>query len=315
MEEHASWLDANMCAPTPVLSARAIRLPAPGRGGDIQVRISAPATGDNLPVILFSHGYGSSMDGYAPLTDYWAAHGFVVIQPTHLDAKRLGLAQDDPRRPLIWRTRVEDMKRILDDLAAVTQSVPGLEGRVDHGLVAASGHSFGGQTTSMLLGARMLGRDGEGEDMSDRRVKAGILLASGGRGGVDLSPLGREITPYLNSGFDHMATPALVVAGDADQSPLTTRGPDWFADPYRLSPGRKALLTLLGAEHMLGGISGYAVTETSDENPARVALIQRMTLAYLQSDLLDGATAWSSACEALAMEATPLGKVEGIIGG
>lgn len=70
MEEHASWLDANMCAPTPVLSVRAIRLPTPGRGGDIQVRISAPATGDNLPVILFSHGYGSSMDGYAPLTDY-----------------------------------------------------------------------------------------------------------------------------------------------------------------------------------------------------------------------------------------------------
>ena len=315
MKEHPSWLDANMCAPAPVLSVRAIRLSAPGRGEDIQVRISAPATGDTLPVILFSHGYGSSMDGYAPLTDYWAAHGFVVIQPTHLDAKRFGLAQDDPRRPLIWRTRVEDMKLILDDLAGVTQSVPGLEGRVDHGLVAAAGHSFGGQTTSMLLGARMLGRDGGAEDMSDRRVKAGILLASGGRGGVDLSPMGLEITPYLNSGFDHMATPALVVAGDADRSPLTTRGPDWFADPYRLSPGRKALLTLFGAEHMLGGISGYAVTETTDENPACVALIQRMTLAYVQSELLDDATAWSSACEALAMEATPLGKAEAIIEG
>lgn len=59
MKEHPSWLDANMCAPAPVLSVRAIRLSAPGRGGDIQVRISAPATGDTLPVILFSHGYGS----------------------------------------------------------------------------------------------------------------------------------------------------------------------------------------------------------------------------------------------------------------
>ena len=112
-----------------------------------------------------------------------------------------------------------------------------------------------------------------------------------------------------------MTTPTLVVAGDADQSPLTTRGPDWFADPYRLSPGRKALLTLFGAEHMLGGISGYAVTETTDENPARVALIQRITLAYLRSVLLDDATAWSSECEALATEATPLGHVEGTPGG
>ncbi|SEG97771.1 hypothetical protein SAMN05444920_11154 [Nonomuraea solani] len=43
-----------------------------------------------------------------------------------------------------------------------------------------------------------------------------------------------------------MATPALVVAGDRDQSVLTARGPDWSADPYLLSPGSKSLLTLYG---------------------------------------------------------------------
>jgi predicted dienelactone hydrolase len=312
MQQHVAWRDANMSAPLAVQSVRAIAIPAPGRGEDLQIRISAPMIGGDLPVILFSHGHGSSMDGYAPLADYWAAHGFVVVQPTHLDAKRLGLAQDDPRRRLIWRTRVEDMKRLLDNLVAIARSVPGLEGRLDHRLVAAAGHSFGGQTTSMLLGARMLGPDGEGDDMSDRRIKAGILLAAGGRGGADLSSLGRQITPYLNSGFDHMKTPTLVVAGDADRSPLTTRGPDWFADPYRLSPGSKALLTLFDAEHMLGGISGYEVTETSDENPARVALVQRMTLAYLRTTLLDDATAWASTCSELAEEALPLGQVESI---
>jgi hypothetical protein len=64
---------------------------------------------------------------------------------------------------------------------------------------------------------------------------------------------------------------------------------------------------------MLGGISGYEVTETSDENPARVAVVQRVTLAYLRSALLDDATAWPSACEALAGEPAPLGCVEGIV--
>jgi hypothetical protein len=34
---------------------------------------------------------------------------------------------------------------------------------------------------------------------------------------------------------------------------------------------------------MLGGISGYLVTETTDENPERVAAVQRLTCAYLQS--------------------------------
>jgi pimeloyl-ACP methyl ester carboxylesterase len=302
--------DANMEAPTPVLSVRSLALPAAGRGEDLQLRLSAPVLGDGLPIIVFSHGFGSSMDGYAPLADYWAARGFVVIQPTHLDAKRLGLAQDDPRQPLIWRTRVDDIRRILDNLDAIEARAPDLKGRANNELVAAAGHSFGGQTTSMLLGARMLGDGGDGEDMSDPRIRAGILLASGGRGGSDLSPFALEKTPYLDSGFDHMTTPTLVVAGDADRSPLTVRGPDWFADPFHLSPGGQALLTLLGGEHMLGGISGYEVTETTDENPERVALVQRVTLAYLQKVLLNQAAAWSSLCEELATGVSTIGRIE-----
>jgi dienelactone hydrolase len=274
------WIprDANMDAPVPVISVRSIRLASPARGEDIQVRVSAPATGSGLPVVLFSHGFGSSMDGYARLADYWSAHGFVVIQPTYLDARRLGLAEDDLRRPSIWRTRVADAKRVIDDLEAVIDHVPGLRDRIDPHRLAAAGHSFGGQTTSMLLGARMVGADG-GEDLSDPRVKAGILLALGGRGGDDLSALGRQITPYLDSSFDTMAVPTLVVAGDADRSPLTVRGPDWFYDPYDLSPGRKALLKLFGGEHMLGGISGYDLTEITDQNEERVRIVQEVTLA------------------------------------
>ena len=37
---------------------------------------------------------------------------------------------------------------------------------------------------------------------------------------------------------------ALIVAGDHDQSMLSVRGPDWFTDGYRLSPGPADLLTL-----------------------------------------------------------------------
>jgi len=85
--------------------------------------------------------------------------------------------------------------------------------------------------------------------------------------------------------FEHLVTPTLVVAGDADQSPLTVRGPDWFADPYRLSPGGRALLTLYGGEHMLGGISGYEAAETTDEDSARVALVQEVSLGFLRSAL------------------------------
>ncbi|KFM94563.1 Uncharacterised protein [Paenibacillus macerans] len=63
------------------------------------------------------------------------------------------------------------------------------------------------------------------------------------------------------------------------------KGPDWFTDPYFLSPGSKSLLTLFGAEHILGGISGYNVAETTDENPERDALLQQLTWSYLRDAL------------------------------
>ncbi|WP_052359792.1 alpha/beta hydrolase family protein [Actinoplanes friuliensis] len=260
--------------------------PSSGRGEDLQVRVSAPATGDNLPIIVFSHGFGQSMDSYAPLAGFWAAHGFVVLQPTHLDSRTLKVTPEDPRYARIWRIRVDDLTNVLDHLDVLEAAVPGLAGRVDRDRTAVAGHSWGGQTASTLLGARVLDADGvPGEDMSDPRIKAGVLLATTGTGGADLSPFAAEHFPFMSPDFTAMTTPALVVAGDQDKSALSVRGPDWFTDPYFLSPGPKSLLTLFGAEHSLGGISGYAVTETTDESPERVALIQQLTTAYLRGVL------------------------------
>ncbi|SEU24524.1 alpha/beta hydrolase family protein [Nonomuraea wenchangensis] len=294
-----------------VVSVKPVVLPAPDRGEDLRVRVSAPATGRNLPVVVLSHGFGWSMDGYGPLADHWTAHGFVVAQPTHLDSRTLALPPDDPRTPLIWRWRVADLTHVLDRLDAVEAAVPGLAGRLDRDRIAVAGHSWGGQTASMLLGARVLDDAGRpGEDLSDRRVSAGVLLATPGSGGADLTPFAAEHFPFMNPDFARMTPPALVVAGDQDRSALSVRGPDWFADPYRLSPGGKSLLTLFGAEHSLGGIVGHGAAETTDESPARVALVQRLTTAYLRSALDPGDPAWPAACAALAAEPGPLGRIE-----
>jgi predicted dienelactone hydrolase len=274
--------------------------------------VSAPVTGRGLPVVLLAHGFGSSLDGYGPLAGYWAARGFAVIQPTHLDSKTLGLAADDPRRPRIWRFRVEDMKRVLDRLDVLEAAVPGLAGRLDRGRVAAAGHSFGGQTTGILLGLRVVDpQTGRAEDLSDARVTAGVLLATAGRGGADLTPFATENLPWLRGqDFSRMTAPALVVAGDKDDLPLSVRGADWTTDPYTLSPGGKSLLTLFGAEHFLGGISGYEVAETTDENSARVSLVQQVTWAYLRHALGIDSSAWAAAREVLAEMPHPLGRLE-----
>ncbi|ROQ67342.1 chlorophyllase-like protein [Streptomyces sp. 840.1] len=304
--------------PAPVLSVSPVVLPAPGRAVDLEIRVSAPVTGGELPVILLSHGQGhsnhlSSLNGYAPLANFWAAHGFVVIQPTHLSSSTLNLPPNTPGAPLYWRSRAEDMTRILDGLDAVEAAVPQLLGRLDRDRVAVAGHSMGGHTASLLLGARLTDPDdGTEVNLTEPRIRAGILLAAPGRGGDALTETMATRLPFLSTtDFSGMATPALVVAGDKDASThLTVRGPGWHADPYSLSPGPKSLLTLFGAEHGLGGVSGYDVGETTDESPERVAALQRLTWAYLRSTLYPGDPAWQTARDALAAGTGPLGRIE-----
>lgn len=299
-----------LSAPQPVVSFTPVVLSAPGRGEDMALRVSAPATGRGLPIILFSHGNGQSLYGYGPLVDFWAAHGFVVIQPTHLDSRTLRLAPDDPRRRSLWRSRVEDLRRVLDQLDAIEETVPALKGRLDRSSIAVAGHSWGGQTASMLLGARHPHPDdGSVVDMSDDRVKAGVLFAVPGRGGDDLSPFAAAHFPFMHPDFSAMSTPALVVAGDNDQGRMTTRGPDWWADAYALSLGSKCLLTVFGGEHSLGGIPGYEAAETTDESADRVAAIQRLSWAYLRSALYPDDRAWPEALAALSESAHPQGQV------
>ena len=135
-------------SPTPVASVSPVVLAAPSRAVDLQIRVSAPTTGRDLPIILLSHGQGgsnhlSSLNGYGPLVNFWAAHGFIVIQPTHLSSRTLRLSPSTPGAPLFWRSRTEDMKRILDQLDVIEASVPEIAGRLDRSRIAVAGHSMG----------------------------------------------------------------------------------------------------------------------------------------------------------------------------
>ncbi len=205
------------------------------------------------------------------------------------------------------------MTRILDQLDVIEAAVPRLPGRLDRSRVAVAGHSMGGHTASLLLGARLTDpRDGTEVNLAEPRIKAGVLLAAPGRGGDALSEFAAENYSFFSAtDFSAMTTPALVVAGDKDASAhLTVLGPDWHTDPYFLSPGPKSLLTLFGAEHGLGGVAGYDAAETTDEDPERVAAVARLTRAYLRTVLYPGDPAWQAARDELAGSPDPLGRVE-----
>lgn len=287
----------------------------------LQIRVSAPVAGDNLPVIIFAHGFGSSMNGYDPLVKFWTANGFVVIQPTFPDSKALlgipdATHQDainayiqNPAAKYIWRQRVSDIKLILDQLKEVENRFPGLSERLNTTCIAAVGHSFGAHTVGLLLGARVIGADGHlEEDMSDKRIKAAVLLSAGGRGGDALSEFAKTHFGYLDQTFDHLHTPTLVVAGNKDNSPLTELGPEWFTDIFHQSPGANVLFTLFGGEHMLGGITGYLAEETTDEDPERVSAVAQVSWAYLWSALFPGDKSWTSV-QAKFTSPNPIGSI------
>ena len=67
-------------APSMTVAYTPILIPMPGRQ-PLELRLTAPANGNKLPIVLLSHGFGPSnyipsKDGYAHLAQFWAERGF-----------------------------------------------------------------------------------------------------------------------------------------------------------------------------------------------------------------------------------------------
>ncbi|PSS59713.1 dienelactone hydrolase [Ensifer sp. NM-2] len=287
-------------APEPRLTVAytPITLPMAART-HLELRLTAPAEGDGLPIVLLSHGGGPSKylpskDGYAPLAQFWAERGFAVIQPTHGNSPVAGLPRDAPGAPYFWRERASEMMAILDQLDEVERQAPAVAGRLDHRRIAAAGHSFGGFTVGLLLGAQL-----QGESFADRRISAGVLLAAPGRGGRDLTAENAARFPFFDVDFSHLSTRSLVVCGADDNPHFTSRGAEWHADAFHDSPGAEALVTLYGVGHGLGGIAGLDAKETETEAPDSLEATRRLSLAWLRTALGVEAGAWVSAVNSL----------------
>ena len=301
-----------------VASVSPVLLDKPGRPAPLEIRVSMPAAGTDLPVIMVSHGHGmtnflSSIRGYGPLVDFWAAHGFAVIQVTHLDATGLGLRETQlPDAPIFWYDRALDISYVLDHLDEVEQAVPGMAGRLDHDRIVAAGHSLGAHTVSLLLGMQVHDPDdARPRDLRDSRLKAGVVIAGPGVADEFLSPFAAEHVPISKyPDFSTMTGAALVVAGDQDLNPVFSTRLTYRSDAYTHSPGgNKTLLTFHGAEHMLGGISGYDAAECTDENPERVATLRALAWAWMRTQLDPADPAWTNATTALRGSDQPLASV------
>ena len=295
----AAGLPVNQAQPVTTYSP--LTLSAPRRPAPLEVKASAPVTGDDRPVIVLSHGHGesnflSSLHGYSPLVDFWAAHGFVVLQPTHLDFTGLGLRDSNADgAPLFWRSRVEDVRVVLDHLKDIGTTVPGLSGRVDHTKITAVGHSLGPRRGHAVRHDRQRPRDRQRARPARRSHCRRCDHGRPGIRGRHGRPRGQALPDLSEISFDTMTTQSLVVIGENDHNPMFSDDENWRADAYHCSRGdHRTLLTMHDAGHMLGWVSGYDAAETTDENPDRVAALRTLVWANLRSSLDQSDTSWKT---------------------
>lgn len=224
------------------------------RNRDLPLRIYYPETREHLrfPLLIFSHGAGGSKNGYIYLGRYWAAHGYVVLLPTHLGSDASLLKK---RRPL-YNLRVvrkmtkdkanlvnrpRDVSFLLDSLPLVEQGVPQLKGRLDPTRIGVGGHSFGAYTSVAVAGAMVYGALDKPAVFEDTRVEAFLALSPQGPGGW----------AFKDDSWETIHRPVFMVTGTQDKGFERNEPYQWRVKAFEgLRPGHKYLAVINGANHM-----------------------------------------------------------------
>lgn len=183
---------------------------------------SSPVPADGFPIVLYSHGFGSSRNENPGLAEHLASHGFVVIAPTFPGSTLLapggpnGL--DAPNQP-------RDLSFVLDRLLAQSgDPTHPLHHRLDPSRVAAVGLSMGGLTTLLVTFHPTL---------RDPRIDVAVAVA----------PASAIFTRRF---YETTSTPVLTLYGDQDAILAFDPNATTFAREVD-RPG--ALITVRGGTH------------------------------------------------------------------
>lgn len=236
------------------------------RNKDLQLRLTFPKSSGPFPVIVFSHGLYGSKDNYLPLTEFWASHGYVVIQVNHADSLKLGTRLGDPRALLAWDERPRDISFIIDALQALNEGNEQLKGKLNLEKIGVGGHSFGAGTTQLVAGANAIGGK-KTMNFADPRLDAALLMSSQGPGGILTEDSWKSVTK-----------PMMVMSGSKDGPTRTGQPAAWRKKPYELSPpGDKFLVWIEGLDHGFGDVTESAMFSY---NADHIAWTQATTLAF-----------------------------------
>lgn len=242
--------------PHPVRMARGVLTDSVRGNREIPLKCYYPETPglSNLPLVVWSHGLGGSIDGAAFISRYLAANGYIVLHVQHkgtdsaLWEGKPGHPWDIIKATVIPRSatlaRFGDVPYVLDNLDEFLMHFPQIAERLNRNTIGMSGHSFGAMTTQVLLGQQFPDEQGILQDYSDPRFKAGILYSP-----VPAFHLTGELPDRIYGSIDR---PLFHMTGTDDSSPV-----EGFDYTRRLAiydyshKAEKMLLILKDGDHMI----------------------------------------------------------------
>ena len=236
-----------------------------GRNREIPLKIYYPGhISGSLPLIVFSHGYGGSREGYEYLGRGWADAGYIVIFPTHIGSDADALAQlglrgaSDPAIAFeMQRQRASDVRFILSSLKLIDKQVRDIHGKINNKQIGVGGHSMGAGTALLIGGATAAAPNGAAQSFREKHVRAVIAI----------SPQGPGEEGFSEHSWDKVGVAVLTMSGTRDRG-IGGQPPEWRTQPYQHLPaGNKYQVIVNGAEHLTfaagGRFRGCILQETT----------------------------------------------------
>ena len=218
------------------------------RGRDIPVKLYYPEhLSRSVPLIVFSPGYGGTRKSYGYLGKGWSAADYIVLVPTHAGSDDVALRKNalrgvqDPAQAFANQTeRAGDVRFIVSSLKEIEHQVPALKGKIDRKRIGVGGHSMGGGTALLIMGATASKASGPPVNFRDTHVRAAVAM----------SPPGPGRTAFTEQSWAGIRSPVMTMSGTRDRG-VGGEPPEWRTQPFKQMPaGEKYQVTVKGANHL-----------------------------------------------------------------
>lgn len=218
----------------------------------VDAYIGAALPDEIMPLVVVSHGSGSSMDGTAWLAAGLAERGALVVVLNHPGTTS---GDSSPRRTVRLSERAADLSSVLDHVLAD----PHFAERIDRDRVTALGFSLGGATVLGLAGQRLSPEAYAGYCDAAGDAAQDCLFLS--KGGVDFDHLPDEFSAEMadgrftsivavDPGFSYAAIPESVRHINVPVQIVTLGGNPWRTADVG-SEGSGLVDLIPGVEHVV----------------------------------------------------------------